>query len=345
MMRTLVFAALAASLSAISSWATPLRAEDGLWLSLPGNPNHTLPGSGKKVVLISGDEEYRSEEALPMLAQILSKAHGFDCHVLFAINPETETVDPNYSSNIPGLELLDDADFMVMFLRFRALPDEQMQHIDRFVKAGKPFLAIRTATHPFNFSDPSKSSYASWSWNNAQWPGGFGQQIIGETWHSHHGVHNGQATRGVINPDHADSPLLRGVNDVFGPTDVYGVVHLPASAEVLMYGQVLSGMKPTDAPLPGEKNEPMMPLVWTKSYRMPEGDEGTVVCSTIGASVDLQSEDLRRLLVNSIYSGVGLEVPEKADVPLPATYRPTYFGFKDKNFFVDKKIRPEDFLK
>lgn len=320
-------------------------AEDPLWLDLPGNQQADLPGRGKRVVLLSGDEEYRSEEALPMLAKILSEQHGFDCKVLFAINPETNTIDPNYSSNIPGLEHLDQADFMVMFLRFRALPDEQMLYIDRFIKAGKPFLAIRTSTHPFNFGGDAKTSYAEWSWNNGKWPGGFGQQIIGETWVSHHGDHNGQATRGVINPKHADSPLLNSVSDVFGPTDVYGVVHLPESAQVLLYGQVLSGMKPDDPPLPGKKNEPMMPLVWAKNYQVPGGNEGKVVGSTIGAAVDLLSEDLRRLFVNSVYWGVGLPVPQRASVGIPAEYRPSYFGFKPKEFFIERKLKPKDMLK
>ncbi|MFN6128615.1 MAG: hypothetical protein ACK5AC_04185 [Planctomycetota bacterium] len=323
----------------------PLSADEPLWLELPGNPAADMPGRGKRVVLISGDEEYRSEEALPMLAKILSEQHGFHCTVLFSINPETKTIDPNYSSNIPGLQSLDQADFMVMFLRFRALPDEQMQHIDRFVKAGKPFLAIRTSTHPFNFGGDAKTSYADWSWNNGKWPGGFGQQIIGETWISHHGAHNGQATRGVINPKHADSPILNSVTDVFGPTDVYGVIHLPESAQVLMYGQVLSGMKPDDPPLPGEKNEPMMPLIWAKSYQMPGGKEGKVVGSTIGAAVDLLSEDLRRLFINSVYWGVGLPVPVKASVAIPAEYQPSYFGFKPKDYFTQQKRTPKEMLK
>jgi hypothetical protein len=164
-------------------------------------------------------------------------------------------------------------------------------------------------------------------------------------------VHNGQATRGVINPEHADAPILRGVSDVFGPTDVYGVVHLPADAKVVMFGQVLSGMKPTDPPLEGEKNDPMQALVWTKSYKMPEGNgqpegkAGLAVGSTIGAAVDLLNEDLRRLFVNCVYSGVGIEVPAKASVSIPESYKPSYFGFKDKAFFTDKKILPKDLLK
>ena len=45
------------------------------------------PGAGKRIVLVSGDEEYRSEEALPQLAKILSIRHGFDTVVLFGQDP------------------------------------------------------------------------------------------------------------------------------------------------------------------------------------------------------------------------------------------------------------------
>ena len=81
------------------------------------------PGKGKHVVLISGDEEYRSEEALPQLGKILAKRHGFNCTVLFAVDPATGTIDPNNLSNIPGLEALKTADLMILFTRFRDLPD------------------------------------------------------------------------------------------------------------------------------------------------------------------------------------------------------------------------------
>src|SRR5580765_7395250 len=92
-------------------------------------PGKTGPGKGKRIVLVSGDEEYRSEQALPQLARILSERHGFDCTVLFAIDPKDGTIDPTHADNIPGLETLDSADLMVLFTRFRDLPDAQMKHI------------------------------------------------------------------------------------------------------------------------------------------------------------------------------------------------------------------------
>src|SRR6184192_4114032 len=81
------------------------------------------PGKGKHIVLLSGDEEYRSEEAMPMLAKILAVRHGFKCTVLFPMNPADGTIDPVIQTNIPGMAALDSADLCVMALRFRELPD------------------------------------------------------------------------------------------------------------------------------------------------------------------------------------------------------------------------------
>ncbi len=63
------------------------------------------PAKGKHIVLVSGDEEYRSEQVLPALAKILATHHGFRCTVLFAIDPADGTINPNYVKNIPGWRL------------------------------------------------------------------------------------------------------------------------------------------------------------------------------------------------------------------------------------------------
>src|SRR5438552_2956815 len=99
---------------------------DEPWIVFQGGEG---AGKGKHVVLVSGDEEYRSEEALPQLAKILSKHHGFLCTVLFAIDKGTGEINPNVNDNIPGLDALKSADLMVIFTRFRNLPDEQLQYI------------------------------------------------------------------------------------------------------------------------------------------------------------------------------------------------------------------------
>ena len=128
------------------------------------------PGKGKHIVLVSGDEEYRSEEALPQLAKILATRHGFKCTVLFAIGKDG-TIDPNRNDNIPGLEALRSADLMIIATRFRNLPDEQMKEVVDYVESGRPILGMRTATHAFQLRGPT---YAKYTWNSKNWPGGSG---------------------------------------------------------------------------------------------------------------------------------------------------------------------------
>ena len=315
--------------------AAGARAEDP-WLVFEGGNG---PGSGKHVVLVSGDEEYRSEEALPMLARILANRHGFRCTVLFAIDPDG-TINPENVASIPGLQALDEADMLVLFTRFRELPDEQMRHVVSFVDSGKPILGIRTATHAFFYRQNPESPYAHYSFDSEEWPGGFGQQVLGDTWVNHHGHHKVESTRGVIDPENARHPILRGVDDIWGPTDVYGLAHLPEDANVLVLGQVLTGMKPTDPPVEGPKNEPMVPIVWTRSYDSASGRASRILTTTMGASVDLVNEGLRRLLVNGVYWGLGLEewIPEKADVAIVGTYEPTFYGFGEYK----KGLKPSD---
>lgn len=302
------------------------------------------PGQGKHIVFLSGDEEYRSEEGLPQLAKILSTRHGFTCTVLFAVNPSDGTIDPNTTDNIPGIEALDQADLVVMLLRFRNLPDVQMKHVDDYLKRGGPIVALRTSTHAFNFK--ADSPYARYSWSNKGeiWQGGFGRQILGETWINHHGDHGKESTRGILAPDQKDSPILRGIvdGDIWGPTDVYGVrLPLPGDSQPLVLGQVLTGMLSSDEPVEGKKNDPMMPVAWTKTYHLePGGKTGRAFVTTMGASQDLLSEGLRRLIVNACYWAVGLEaeIPARADVRLVGTYVPSPFGF---NGFI-KGVTPAD---
>lgn len=307
---------------------------DDPWVVYEGTEG---PGYGKHIVFVTGDDEYRSEEAMPQMAKILATRHGFKCTVLFAIDPKDGTIKPDYQTNIPGTEALNDADLMVLFLRFRDLPDAQMKPIVDFANSGKPMIGLRTATHSFNFKN-AEGTYARYHWRSNNPKGGFGQAILGDTWISHHGHHGKESTRGVINEDHANHPIVRGCEDVWGPTDVYGIVHLKPNDEILLWGQVLEGMKPTDKPLEGAKNDPMMPLAWTRMYKGETGKISRVFNTTLGAATDLVSEGTRRLVANACFWGLGMDVPAKANVDLVGEYKPTAFGFGK---YV-KGIKPSD---
>ena len=286
-----------------------------------------FPGksAGKHIVLISGDDEYRSEQLLPQLAKILSQRHGFETTVLFSIDPATGDIAPGKHDNIPGLETLDSADLVVMLLRFRDLPDAQMKHIVDYVEAGKPIVALRTSTHAFELK--TSPTWRRWSYNSKEWDGGFGRQVLGETWISHHGKHKVQSTRAMFAPGQAKNPILRGIasGEIRVPTDVYTVrLPQPEGIQPLLLGAVLESMDPASAPVQGAQNEPMLPVAWTKSYR-----GGRVFTTTMGSAQDLLNEAFRRLLVNACYWAAGMEnrIPAKADVRLVGKYDPLPFGF------------------
>jgi len=295
----------------------------------------TAANKPKHIVLISGDEEYRSEEALPQLAKILSTRHGFHCTVLFAIDKQTGDINPDQRDNIPGLEALESADLMVIFTRFRDLPDSQMKHIVDYVESGRPIVAMRTATHAFELK--SSPTYARYSWNSSEWPGGFGEQVLGSTWVTHHGKHGVQSTRGILVKGEEKNPILRGIRngEIWGPTDVYEVhLPLPGDSQPLVLGEVLEGMHENDKPVPGAPNDPMMPVAWTKTYR-----NARIFTTTMGAAQDLLNEGVRRMLVNACYWALGLEtrISPKSDVRLAGEYRPLPFGFGGYK----KGVKPE----
>ena len=148
--------------------------------------------------------------------------------------------------------------------RFRELPDADMKYVADYVESGKPIIGIRTSTHAFRYRKNNKSPYARYSFNSKEWPGGFGRQVLGDTWVRHHGKHGSQSTRGVIEPESKDHPIVRGVEDIWGPSDVYAIRDLPEDTRVLVRGQVLEGMSAEDPPLAGKKNDPMMPLIWIR---------------------------------------------------------------------------------
>ena len=132
------------------------------------------PGGGKHVVLVAGDEEYRSEEGLPQLGKILAKRHGFKCTVLFAIDPETGVINPDNTRNIPGLDALRSADLMIIATRFRDLPDEQMEHVAEYIDAGKPVIGMRAAVVAFRLTSPTYDRFSS---RSRTWEGGFGRVL------------------------------------------------------------------------------------------------------------------------------------------------------------------------
>jgi hypothetical protein len=317
-----------------------------VWLTIPAlaaaqNPNRlvftgdTGPGHGKHIVFLAGDHEYRSEETLPALARILAKHYGFTCSVFFTTDPKTGFIEPG-SSNISGLDALENADLLVIFLRFQDFPDDQMQFIADYLDRGGPVVGFRTATHSFQIKRPD-AKFLKWDWQNkTDYPGGFGRQILGETWVSHYGTNHKQSSRLLLQPAEQTHPILRGVKDVHVQSGGY-TAHPMEGSRVLALGQILDGMTPDSPPAPGKE---LMPVAWYRTYTSASGKSGRVFTTTHGASEDLLNDGFRRMSVNACLWAAGLEKSIKPDndISFVGPFHPSPFAFGG---FV-KGVKPAD---
>ncbi len=280
------------------------------------------PGLGRHIVFLAGDHEYRSEETLPALARILALHHGFKCTVLFNVDATTGDIVPG-NSNMPGMEALDHADLAVVFLRFQALPREQMKYLDAYLKRGGPVVGLRTATHAFKTTGRDPFPQYSYDYKGADYELGFGHQVLGQTWVGHYGKNHTQSTRITIIPEKQGHPILRGVNDVWVHVGAY--VGKPTDGEVLTLAQPLNGMTPDS---PEDATKPPQPSEWTRTYKSASGKIGRVFTTLYGTPEDITNDGYRRLVVNGCFWVLGLEAAITPDLSIAfvGPFKPNTFG-------------------
>lgn len=285
------------------------------------------PGKGKHILFIASDHEYRGEETCPAIARIMAKRYGFKCTVIFGQTAEG-VIKPG-SSHIPGIEAIDDADMLFLFLRFVHPEDAWMEKFEAYLKRGGPVIGLRTTTHAFN---GLKGKYAYHNYNaGGDFVGGFGRQVLGETWNpklgaGHYGRNHKFATAMHTVPAQKEHPVMRGVKDMHAMAGAYSARPMPNST-ILATNRVLESMEVGAKPIADKEPQP---AAWVRTYQFKGGKEGRVFASTQGASEDILSEGVRRLIVNATLWCMGMEddIKADADVSFVGTYNPTTFSFK-----------------
>lgn len=236
------------------------------------------------VAFVTGDDEYRSEVTMPMIAKILSEEHGWRTSVAYA-KPTPQTKD-----HIKGLEALDEADLMVIFTRFRRLPDEELRHILDFTKSGRPMIGLRTTTHAFQYPDGHRHQHLN---------DGFGRDIFGQKWIVHHGHES--TTDVAIHEGAGSHPILRGVEPFHAQSWLYHVAPLQGDDNTIL----LDGTSINSNQADRQDEFPLtQPVAWTRTYR-----GARVFFTTLGHPADFEQESMRRLLINAIYWALGKEIP------------------------------------
>ena len=251
------------------------------------------------------------------------------CGAAFAQNKKGE-VDPTQKirwqdksviHSIPGLEHLKSADLLILFSRLITLPDDQIGHIITYLDSGKPVIGIRTANHGFleNFPYMKDGKRVR-----------FGEDVLGGSFRSHHGNWHADSTRGILVEEMKSHPILRGVDDIWGPSDVYRTYPegkgLPPGCQALVYGQPLLGRSHDDGV--NTKKEPL-PVAWTKTWTGNAGETSRVFHVTMGSAKDYESAGLRRLTINAAYWCLEMEnlIDSASSVEYIGDYKPLASGF------------------
>ncbi len=250
--------------------------------------SNSKPKQKPLVVFVCGDHEYSGEFTLPLIANELEKNYGMRTKVL------RSSPDQNSETNIPGLEVLKEADLVVFFLRWRLLPPDQLAMIDDYLKSAKPVMGFRTSTHAFNFPKGHESE----RWN------AFGEFALnappgwGKAGHTHYGHMSTTDVYGIA--EAAKHPIMTGIDPNFHvPSWLYRVLpdYPTKGSEWLLMGK---SVNPDKAAIDN-------PVAWVGKNSF----GAKVFTTTLGHPEDFSRESFQHLIINAIHFQLGKKVPKK----------------------------------
>jgi nicotinamidase-related amidase len=221
------------------------------------------------VVFISAEREYESQRTLPAFAA-QQLGNRYRCTFLAATGPEGTARD-----EVPGLEALPDADLLVLSMRRRSLPVPEMDHLERYLRAGKPLVALRTSVVALQTQRDPHPGYVVWQ--------DFDREVLGCHYQGYNPKSRETGCDVWLAPEAAGHPVLAGVEAKFhSPAWIYRQRPLAATARVLLVGR-------------WSNEDPDEPVAWTNTYQ-----GGRVFYTTLGHPGDFQVPAFQRLLTNAI---------------------------------------------
>jgi len=232
----------------------------------------------KHLAFVIGEPEYDSHKSMPPVAEMLSKDYGYRVtQCVTSVIPDA----PDFPlSEFSNLEALADANLMVIFTRFRVLADRQMAMLKEYLDSGRPVVGLRTASHSFRF--PPESEWRPW--NN-----GFGRDVLGTPWISHHG-HSSSTDVSIMERARGHA-ILQGVEERFHVRSwLYRVLPLPDTCNQLLWG----------VPIDPEGEPQQNPVAWAKTH-----NGGRVFFTTMGHPEDFEVTSFRNMLINGIRWAAG----------------------------------------
>jgi type 1 glutamine amidotransferase len=222
------------------------------------------------IVFLVGEGEYESDRTMRPVAEDMRTNLG--ANVAYCVPDVLEDMPHFPESSFGNLTALDDADLLVVYTRWRQLPDDEMRKIVAYVERGGHVIGLRTSSHAFHY--PEGSEFAGWN-------DGFGRDVLGSPWISHHGH---ASSTDVTSATPAGHPILEGIPQAF---------HLRAW---LYRTQLLEDCRPIlwGTPVDPENKPTPSAVAWTR-----EKQGQRVVYTNMGHPSDLRQTIVRTFLCNA----------------------------------------------
>ncbi|MBM81941.1 MAG: nicotinamidase [Planctomycetaceae bacterium] len=255
----------------IEKWVCPTVTSDQI---LGGETFRFKNDKRPHLVIVMAEREYKTNETLPKFAAE-HLGHAFTVSVVHA------NVDER--NDLPGIEVLNDADIALISVRRRVLPKDQMAVVRKFIESGKPVVGVRTANHAFSLrgKKPPENFDAWETWD---------ADIFGGNYTGHHGKGPEVAIAMAKGAD--QHPVLSGVDlkKLKGFGSLYLCKPLAESATGLLTGTI-----------PGKDTEP---VAWVANTKW----GGRSFYTSIADPKDFDQPTQNRLLKNALFWAAGLEI-------------------------------------
>lgn len=245
--------------------------------------NDLLSGTAERaarrhLVALIGENEYQTAQTLPAFIKQEFEPRGLRYTVVEA--------DASNEDRFPGIDALRNADLLLMSVRRRTPPKEQMAILRQYIAARKPVVAIRTASHAFARANPP-AGHESWD--------GFDREVLGGEYGGYDAIGRKTGSDIWAEPTASRHPALSGLEGVrfHSQSWIYRMRSLAPSVQVLMRGR-----------WPGEG--PVESVAWAN-----EQNGARAFYTSLGHPGDFQLPQFRLLLVNAVYWALGQPAPGK----------------------------------
>jgi nicotinamidase-related amidase/type 1 glutamine amidotransferase len=227
-------------------------------------------------VFLIGEDEYQTEQSLPEFAKTQLEPRGVRVTLVKA--------DAKNKNLFPGIEVLADADLLLLSVRRRTPSPEQLKVVRDYLESGRPLVGIRTASHAFALKGKDEG-----------WPL-FDSEVLGGDYQGHYDNEPKKGPPTVCHPQDgvAKHPILRGVPESFESVyTLYRNKQLAKGTTPLIWGTF------------GESRA-REHVAWTNTYK-----GARIFYTSLGGVEDFKNESFARLLTNGVFWAMEQPVPAR----------------------------------